>query len=226
MVKLILLLVPHLTGNVHIQVNPFDSYSTERMVKGAQRIVGIFQHVDTTFDASRVCIKIPSTWEGLQACKELEEMGIKTLATTLFCLEQAVLAGSNGCTYIAPYVNELRVHVDDGYKHESPNFLLCIQAQKYFERHGQRTLVLPASLTSVQECMSLAGARHITIAPHLLYALAKTKCDDRYTEAFPSLFEKEGDAEAPRRMDFATAADFRIAMTRRNDGKEEGKLIQ
>jgi len=74
--------------------------------------------------------------------------------------------------------------------------------------------------------MSLAGARHITIAPHLLYALEKTKCDDRYTEAFPSLFEKEADAEAPRRMDFATAADFRIAMTRRNDGKEEGKLIQ
>jgi len=113
MVKLILLLVPHLTGNVHIQINPFDSYSSERIIKGAQRIVRIFQHVDTTFDASRVCIKIPSTWEGLQACKELEEMGIKTLATTLFCLEQAALAGSYGCTYIAPYVNELRVHVDD-----------------------------------------------------------------------------------------------------------------
>jgi len=114
MVKLLLLLVPHLTGNVHVQINPFDSYSTERMVNGAQRIVGIFQHVDTTFDTLRICIKIPSTWEGLQACKQLEEMGIKTLATTLFCLEQAALAGSSGCTFIAPYVNELRVHIDDG----------------------------------------------------------------------------------------------------------------
>jgi len=74
--------------------------------------------------------------------------------------------------------------------------------------------------------MSLAGARHITIAPHLLYGLAKTKCDDRYTEAFPSLFEREADTEAPRRMHFESAADFRMAMTRRNGGKEEVKLIQ
>lgn len=64
------------------------------------------------FDATRVCIKIPSTWEGLRACRELEMSGIATLATTVFCMEQAALAADAGCTYIAPYVNELRVHFD------------------------------------------------------------------------------------------------------------------
>jgi transaldolase len=64
------------------------------------------------FDTKRVCIKIPATWEGLQACRELEGRGIATLATTMFCMEQAVLAADAGCTYIAPYVNELRVHFD------------------------------------------------------------------------------------------------------------------
>lgn len=75
-------------------------------------IVSIFLELDPTYDNRRVCIKIPSTWEGMQACRELEKEGIATLATTMFCMEQAALANHVGCTYIAPYINELRVHFD------------------------------------------------------------------------------------------------------------------
>lgn len=77
-------------------------------------IVAIFHDLDPAYDVKRICIKIPSTWEGLQACRILEEQGIATLATTMFCMEQAALAGHAGCTYIAPYINELRVHFDAG----------------------------------------------------------------------------------------------------------------
>ena len=75
-------------------------------------IVALAKRLDSGFDTSRVCIKIPSTWEGLQACRQLEAMGIRTLATTLFSIEQAALAGEVGCQYIAPYVNELKAQVD------------------------------------------------------------------------------------------------------------------
>lgn len=78
-------------------------------------MVSLFRELGPQFDVSRICIKIPSTWEGLQACRMLEAEGIKTLATTLFTIEQAVLAGEAGCRYIAPYVNELRVHMDEKY---------------------------------------------------------------------------------------------------------------
>lgn len=77
-------------------------------------IVAIFKHLAPEHDARRVCIKIPATWEGLQACRELEKRGIATLATTMFCMEQAALAADAGCTYIAPYVNELKVHFEKG----------------------------------------------------------------------------------------------------------------
>lgn len=50
----------------------------------------------------------------MQACRILEAKGIATLATTMFCMEQAALAGDAGCTYIAPYVNELKVHFEPG----------------------------------------------------------------------------------------------------------------
>lgn len=70
--------------------------------------------MDPDFDISRVCIKVPSTWEGLQACRALQATGITTLATTLFTLAQAVVAGEVGCHYIAPYLNELRVQTEEG----------------------------------------------------------------------------------------------------------------
>lgn len=77
-------------------------------------IVQLFQHVQLGFDVTRVCIKIPSTWEGMMACRTLQLAGVHTLATTLFSMTQAVLAAEVGCTYIAPYVNELKVHVQAG----------------------------------------------------------------------------------------------------------------
>ena len=48
------------------------------------------------------------------ACHTLELAGVRTLATTLFSMPQAVLAAEVGCTYISPYVNELKVHMIPG----------------------------------------------------------------------------------------------------------------
>ena len=75
-------------------------------------IIAHFKQLAPDFPPCRICIKIPATWEGLQACRELERKGIATLATTLFSLEQTALAADAGCRYVAPYVNELRVHLE------------------------------------------------------------------------------------------------------------------
>lgn len=116
MIKLGLFMLPHLQGRIHIQANPFDAYSTARTIAGGKRIIDLFEHMSPGLNAKdRVCIKIPSTWEGLQACRVLEnDHGIATLATTLFSLEQAAVAAEAGCHYIAPYVNELAVHFEKG----------------------------------------------------------------------------------------------------------------
>lgn len=131
MVKLQLATVPNLTGYVHIQTNPKLSYSAAATVENALRmssvplisgtrliletgVIQIFKTLAPDFDAKRVCIKVPATWEGMQACRTLESKGVSTLATTMFCMEQAALASDAQCTYIAPYVNELRVHFEAG----------------------------------------------------------------------------------------------------------------
>ncbi|KAG5974837.1 hypothetical protein E4U55_008032 [Claviceps digitariae] len=121
MVQLQLRFANHTTGFLHVQTNPKLSYSTEATVQNARRIIKIFNLLAPAQQVSsaknpNICIKIPATWEGLQACRILhDEDGAATLATTMFCMEQAVVAAAVKCTYIAPYVNELKVHFEKGY---------------------------------------------------------------------------------------------------------------
>jgi len=85
---------------------------TIRSLIHSQGLARLVKILDPTFDSRRLCIKVPATYEGLEACRVLEAEGIATLATTLFTMAQAALAGEVGCHYIAPYLNELRVQVD------------------------------------------------------------------------------------------------------------------
>ncbi|KAI0881376.1 transaldolase [Annulohypoxylon maeteangense] len=226
MVKLALRIVPYLKGYSHIQTNPKFSYDKQKTIENGKRIVSIFKDLDPEYDSRRVCIKVPSTWEGMQACRELESQGIVTLATTMFCLEQASLAAHVGCTYIAPYINELRVHFEEGYIDQHKAFDFCGSAQRYYEKIGSKTQVLPASLTSIQEVMKLAGVHHITVAPHLLTKLAETPADSWEGEV-GSIFKGKKEEVLGDYGDIVeNESVWRLAFTRSQDGKSEGKIIQ
>lgn len=227
MVRLALAIVPELTGYSHIQTNPRWSYDIHKTIKNAERIVSIFKHLAPSYDTKRVCIKIPATWEGLQACRELEQRGIATLATTMFCLAQAALAAAVNCTYIAPYVNELKVHFEQGYVDQNKAFAFCGAAQRYYRKIGARTQVLPASLTTIDEVLVLAGVDHITVSPPLLAQLSNTNCED-YEGEIGSVMRATEDDDAQE--DFAPIlldhGAWRLAFTRSGRGTSEGKIIQ
>lgn len=92
-----------------------------------------------------------------------------------------------------------------------------------YEKHGFKTQVLPASLTSTEEIMALAGVHHITIAPGLLVQLAEAGVESNVTA---SLF----DGEVGKEDHFVSFKDdekaFRIAFTRSVGGEGERKLSQ
>ena len=44
---------------------------------------------------------------------KLSALGIGTLATTLFTMEQAILAAEAECIYISPFVHELKAFFDE-----------------------------------------------------------------------------------------------------------------
>ncbi|KAF2724022.1 aldolase [Polychaeton citri CBS 116435] len=229
MIKLQLRILPHLTGSFHIQTNPKLSYSVEGTVQNAERIVAICAALAPEMDLDRICIKIPATWEGLQACRLLETERISTLATTMFCMEQAALAADAKCKYIAPYVNELKVHFVPGYVSRNQAYDFCRTAQDYYNKHSHRTQVLAASFSSVDEVVQLAGIDHITISPGLLHDLAHRDPSSfsgslgKYSIGSPSEM-----AQVPQYYDalIKDQAAWRLAFTRSNFGVNEGKIIQ
>lgn len=104
---------------------------------------------------------------------------------------------------------------------------LCFQAQQYYQAHGIKTQVLPASLTSIDEIMELAGVHHITIAPALLQQLATTPAS---TLSIRSLFDDVQQGIKPDMVVFgdgpAARASWKIAFTREGAGEGERKLTQ
>lgn len=148
MVKLCLRLLPYITGSIHIQTNPNYSNSYDSTISNARRILSLVSELSPSTPANKVSIKIPATHAGLRACAALENEGIRTLATTLFTICQAAAAGSAGCTYIAPYVNALKVHFTPGFEDNTKvkGLKLCVVAQKYYRENGFSTQVLPARL--------------------------------------------------------------------------------
>ncbi|KAJ6578149.1 hypothetical protein B0H19DRAFT_1122493 [Mycena capillaripes] len=170
---------PYLTGNLHAQTSPSAAYDTTRTIKHARKLVALF--AEHGIPENRVCIKIPATPESLLACRELQTGGIQTLATCLFSLEQALAASQAGCTYVAPYLNELRVHFEPGAwveyadpKMEHPMSAVIGSIVHAFRELGSQTLVMPASIVTAKEVIALVSLRpdHLTLSGSVLDALA------------------------------------------------------
>ena len=53
----------------------------------------------------RFAIKLPFTGAAASAAVQLNAEGIRTLATTVFSLEQAIAASQSNCLFISPYFN-------------------------------------------------------------------------------------------------------------------------
>jgi transaldolase len=74
------------TGRVSTEVDAHLSYDTEATVAKARRIIELYK--DKGICPERVYIKIASTWEGIQACAQLEREGINCNMTLLFSFAQ------------------------------------------------------------------------------------------------------------------------------------------
>ncbi|KAK4053561.1 hypothetical protein OIV83_001729 [Microbotryomycetes sp. JL201] len=163
-------LKPH--GLVHAQTSVAAANSVDQTVAHGLALVHLFELCGVPKD--RVCLKVPATVAGLQACARLEREGINTLATIVFTIEQALAGASANCRYVAAYVNPLHVHFKPGSHielglHGLPGWnVLTVAQQTFTKRQVSRTQMMAASLVTVTEAASLAGLSCSTISPALL----------------------------------------------------------
>jgi len=137
--------------------------------------------------ADNVVIKLPLTFDGLKACKQLTEEGTKTNVTLCFSANQALLAAKAGATYISPFIGRLDdIHAD--------GLELIREIRVIYDNYGFETEILAASIRTpnhVKDC-AIIGADVATVPPATLKALVKHPLTDKGLEAFLADWQKTG----------------------------------
>ncbi|PIA14911.1 transaldolase [Coemansia reversa NRRL 1564] len=168
-------------GRVSTEVDARFSFDKEANIRKAREIIDLYKSVG--IDKERILIKIASTWEGIQAARELEsKYGIHCNLTLLFSFPQAVAAAEAGVTLISPFVGRIL----DWYKtstgksyaaHEDPGVQSVATIYNYYKQHGYKTIVMGASFRNTGEIKELAGCDFLTISPQLLGELKAETAD-------------------------------------------------
>ncbi len=119
-------------------------------------------------------IKLASTWEGIQAAKELESKhGIHCNLTLLFSFAQAVACAEAKVTLVSPFVGRIM----DWHKKatgktysgaDDPGVLSVQSIYNYYKKFGYETIVMGASFRNTGEIEELTGCDYLTISPALL----------------------------------------------------------
>ncbi|XP_028138999.1 transaldolase [Diabrotica virgifera virgifera] len=166
----ILKIVP---GRVSTEVDARLSFNKEASVAKARKIINLYEEQGISKD--RILIKLASTWEGIQAARELEKKhGIHCNLTLLFNFAQAVACAEAGVTLISPFVGRIldwyvantdkKSYTGD----EDPGVVSVTKIYNYYKKFGYKTVVMGASFRNVGEIKALAGCDLLTISPKLL----------------------------------------------------------
>jgi len=166
-------------GVVSTEVDARLSFDTAASIAKARKLISLYEEMGIS--RNKVLIKLASTWEGIEAAKVLEKMGIHCNMTLLFSLCQAVACAEAGATLISPFVGR----ITDWYKKETgtkeylpasdPGVVSVINIYNYYKKFGYKTIVMGASFRNKGQILKLSGCDKLTISPTLLEELKKSK---------------------------------------------------
>lgn len=162
-------------GRVSTEVDARLSFDTAATLDRARKLIGLYAEADV--DRERILIKIASTWEGIQAARQLEREGIHCNCTLLFDIAQAVAAAEANVTLVSPFVGRIldwykKTEAVEGYVPvDDPGVKSVTNIYNYFKKFGHTTAVMGASFRNKEEILELAGCDLLTIAPNLMEEL-------------------------------------------------------
>lgn len=165
-------------GRVSSEVDARLSFDTEATVQKARDIMALYEAAG--IPRERVLIKIASTWEGIQAAKQLEQEGIHCNLTLLFSLVQAVACAEAGVRLISPFVGRIldwyKKATGENYTAETDPGVISVRTiYNYYKKFGYDVQIMGASFRNTGEILALAGCDLLTISPNLLGELAATE---------------------------------------------------
>ncbi len=135
--------------------------------------------------APNIVVKLPSTVEGLRACKTLSDEGTRTNLTLCFQPLQALMVAKAGAFLVSPFIGRLDDIAEDG-------MLLIHQIRQIYDRYGFKTKLLAASIRHPKhmvEC-ALAGADAATVPLAVIKQMMQHPLTDTGLKKFVEDYKK------------------------------------
>ncbi|MBI2165825.1 MAG: fructose-6-phosphate aldolase [Chloroflexi bacterium] len=160
-------------GPVSVEVTRLDA---KGMVEQALEIVRWHPNI---------VVKLPSTMEGFEAMAVVVREGIKVNQTLCFSVNQALLGGIIGATYVSPFVGRLDDEGHDG-------MAVVADIVEVFKRYNMSTQVLAASIRHPLHVVAAAkaGAHAATIPLKVLTQMAHHPLTDVGVARFAQDWER------------------------------------
>lgn len=170
------------------------------------------------------------------AAAQLEKSGIRTCATTVFSLPQALAAEQAGCLYVAPYFNDMavlfqpgtwRAYNDPGMEHPMSGVIRDIvdayegmvqKAGKGIKGHRPEVMVMNLVTPGEALAVSTLGVDHISLSGKVMEELAGGKNEATF---MPEVLDEHEAILQPMELD-----DEMGSKKAKGKGKEKGKLFR
>ena len=135
--------------------------------------------------AGNIVVKLPSTFEGVKACKTLTEEGTRTNLTLCFQPLQALAVAKAGAFLVSPFIGRIDDIGDEGMD-------LIVKIRQIYDNYGYETKVLAASIRHTNHLLhcALAGADVATCPFDVIKGMLKHPLTDIGIEKFLSDYKK------------------------------------
>ncbi|CAF3925315.1 unnamed protein product [Rotaria magnacalcarata] len=170
-------------GRVSTEVDARLSFDLEGQLSKARHLIELYEQRGVSKD--RILIKLSSTWEGIQAAKELEEKhGIHCNMTLIFSFAQALACADAQVTLISPFVGRIydwfieKKGKREYEIEEDPGVVSVTRIYNYYKQNNVKTVVMGASFRNTKQILGLTGCDLLTISPKLLDELGSQKLSD------------------------------------------------
>ncbi|RIH84667.1 putative transaldolase [Meiothermus luteus] len=146
------------------------STSAPEMIAEGRRLAGIDPHV---------VVKLPTTIDGLKACKALSSEGIRVNMTLVFSANQALLCAKAGAWCVSPFLGRIDDISWDGMR-------LIQEIAEIYRVQGIATRILAASIRHPRHVAEAArlGAHIATMPARVFQQLVKHPLTEAGLEAF------------------------------------------
>jgi transaldolase len=166
-------------GRVSIEVDARLAYKRRALIDRARAMLA--QLGEAGVGKDRVLLKIPATWEGIEAAQLLTKKdGAGCHMTLVFGMHQLAACADAGAAIIAPAVGRItdfhkKQDGVEGYEPAAdPGARVALAMHAYLVAHGYASELMPATFRGPEQVVAVAGLPYVSVPHKLLELLEAT----------------------------------------------------